>query len=415
MGEPRTILCLASYEKGHEFMRQCKRSGWRVLLLTSQSLKDKAHWPTESLDDIFYMPDIDKKWNVTDTIHAVSYLARTQVLSRIVPMDDFDLELAANLREHLRVPGMGDTTTRYFRDKLAMRVKARSEGVNIPEFVHVLNDAAVRAFTERVPGPWVLKPRMLAGAIGIRRIRDAGELEQNLATLGDERSYYVLEKYVPGDIFHVDSIVGEKKVLFASVSAYGRPPLDVSHDGDVFTSRLLERGSAFESALLDVNATILGAMGLVRGVSHTELIVKKEGESSGAPGLGRHPGVYFLETSARVGGAHIADLVDAGRGINLWAEWAKLELAGGEEPYAPPAPRDEYAGLLVSLAKQEHPDTSSFDDPEVVWRLDHKPHHIGLIVRSPRHARVRELIEIYVERVRRDFLAVAPPKQRPAD
>ena len=300
---------------------------------------------------------------------------------------------------------MGDTTTRYFRDKLAMRVKARGEGVNIPEFVHVLNDEAVRAFTERVPGPWVLKPRMLAGAIGIRRIKDAQELEQNLATLGDERSYYLLEKYVPGDIFHVDSIVYEEQVLFASASAYGRPPLDVSHDGDVFTTCLLERGARLERSLLDLNASILRAMGLVRGVSHTELIVQKDAEG----------GIYFLETSARVGGAHIAELVEAGRGINLWAEWAKVELAGGEEHYQPPLPRDEYAGLLVSLARQENPDTSGFDDPEVVWRMDDKPHHIGLIVRSKSHDRVVELIGRYAERVRRDFLAVAPPKQRPAD
>jgi hypothetical protein len=203
-------------------------------------------------------------------------------------------------------------------------------------------------------------------------------------------------------------------VLFASASAYGRPPLDVSHDGDVFTSRLLERGTALEQSILDVNATVLGAMGLLRGVSHTEIIVRRD-EPGGAPGgIGKHPNIYFLETSARVGGAHIAELVEAGRGPNLWAEWAKVELAGGEEPYAPPALRDEYSGLLVSLARQEHPDMSAFDDPEVVWRMD-KHHHVGLVVRSPSHARVAELIDKYVERVRRDHLAVAPPKLRPAD
>jgi biotin carboxylase len=308
----------------------------------------------------------------------------------------------ANLREHLRVPGMGDTTTRYFRDKLAMRMKARAEGVPVPDFVHVLNDAEVRGFTERVPGPWVLKPRMLAGAIGIRRIPDAAALEANLASLGDERSYFLLERYVPGDIFHVDSIVNDGKVLFASASAYGRPPLDVSHDGDVFTSQLLARSEPLESKLRELNGRVLAAMGLIRGVSHTEIIAGKDGQ------------LYFLETSARVGGAHIADLVEAGRGINLWAEWAKLELAGSEGPYTPPVPRDEYAGLLVSLAKQEHPDTSAFDDPEIVWRID-KRFHIGLIVRSVSHARVNELIEGYVERVRRDFLAIAPPKTRPTD
>ena len=106
--------------------------------------------------------------------------------------------------------------------------------------------------------------------------------------------------------------------------------------------------------------------------------------------------------------------VEAGRGLNLWAEWAKLEMAGSEGVYELPALRDEYAGLLVSLARQEHPDMTAFDDPEIVWRID-KRFHIGFIVRSKSHARVAELIERYVDRVRRDYLAIARPKQRPTD
>src|ERR1017187_1515765 len=112
-----TILCLASYEKGHEFLRECKRQGCQVLLLTTLSLQNQAHWPHESIDEIFYLPDDQKKWDRADTLKAVSYLARTKRIDRIVPLDDFDLEMAAALREHLRIPGMGETTTRYFRDK----------------------------------------------------------------------------------------------------------------------------------------------------------------------------------------------------------------------------------------------------------------------------------------------------------
>jgi hypothetical protein len=145
----------------------------------------------------------------------------------------------------------------------------------------------------------------------------------------------------------------------------------------------------------------LAALGLLRGVSHTEYIIGRED--------GR---VYFLETSARVGGAHIAELVEAASGINLWAEWAKVEIAGGKAPYAPPAPREDYAGLIVSLARQEHPDTSQFADPEIVWRMA-KEHHVGLIVRSPNPARVRELLDDYATRVARDYHASAPPQDRP--
>ena len=138
MAAPLTILCIASYHKGHDFLREAKRQGARVFLVTSESLRD-ADWPRESLDDIFYVPDDDKRWRLDDLILGASHLARRVRIDRVVPLDDFDLEKAASLREHLRVPGMGETTTRYFRDKLAMRLRAAEAGVRVPAFVHVLN------------------------------------------------------------------------------------------------------------------------------------------------------------------------------------------------------------------------------------------------------------------------------------
>lgn len=399
----KTVLVIASYDKGHEFLRACKALGWRVVLITSESLKDNHQFPLDAVDELFFMHDVDKKWNLPDTQRAVSYLARERQFDRIVPLDDFDLETAALLREHLRLPGMGETTTRYFRDKLAMRVRARTMGINVPDFVHLLNDEAIREFTSRTPAPWVVKPRSSAGAIGIKKAHSVEELWQIIDKLGDTRSEFLLERYVPGDVFHVDSLVHEGKILFQRASRYGRPPLDVSHQGDVFTSRILPRETADSRALIELNAQVLAAMRLVRGASHTEFIRGKE------DGL-----LYFLETSARVGGAHIADMIDAATGLNPWAEWAKIELAGEGGAYTLPATRDDHAGLLVSLSKQEHPDTSAFADPEVVWRMD-KKFHIGLIVRSPSPSRVDELIARYLEQIRRDFLSIHPPQERPTD
>lgn len=398
-----TILCLASYEKGHEFLREAKRQGATVLLVTSRSLEHTAEWPAGAIDEIFYMPDDNHQWNRADTLHAVCYLARTREIDRLTPLDDFDLELAAHLREHLRVPGMGETTTRYFRDKLAMRVQAAEQGLNIPEFVHVLHHARVARFLEQVPPPWVLKPRFLAGAIGIKKVETREQAWELIHALGDQQSYYLIERYLPGRVFHVDSVVDDHRVLFAAASAYGRPPMDVSHAGGVFTSVLVERGTELDAALLEKNARVLDAMGLKRGVSHTEFI---RADADGK--------VYFLETSARVGGAHIAEMVEAATGLNLWAEWAKVELAGGQTPYTVTPPRQEYAGLLVSLAREEWPDTSAYNDPEVVWRM-RRAHHVGLIVRSPGYARVQELLESYVERVRNDFGAVLPPRDKPTN
>ena len=100
---PLTILCVATYEKGQEFLRECRKQGCTVLLLTVDTLKE-ADWPREAIDEFFYIPrDIARD----DLLKGVSHLARTRALDRIVALDDFDVETAALLREHLRIPGMG--------------------------------------------------------------------------------------------------------------------------------------------------------------------------------------------------------------------------------------------------------------------------------------------------------------------
>jgi biotin carboxylase len=396
---PITVLCVASYHKGEEFMRECKRQGCRVLLLTSQSIAD-ADWPHESLDDIFFIPDIDKKWSVEDLIRGASLIARKESIDRIVPLDDFDLEKAAALREHLRVPGMGETTTHYFRDKLAMRMQAKEAGILVPEFVHVLNHAKVSEYMSNTPSPWLIKPRFEASATGITKLNTPDEFWAAAHRLGDKQSNYLLERYVPGDIYHVDSVVSEREVVFAVASKYGYPPLDVAHRGGVFTTATVRRGSADEIALVELNRAVLSAMGIVRGVSHTEFI------RSHADGR-----FYFLETAARVGGANIAELVEAACGINLWSQWARIEIAHGDGQYVLPECRTDYAGLIVSLARQEWPDTSAYCDEEIVWRMN-KRFHAGLIVMSHDPSRIEKLLDVYTQRFFTDFFATHPAPQR---
>src|SRR6266699_2342350 len=205
----KTVLCITSYEKGQEFMRACKRLGSYVILLTVTTLEN-AHWPHESIDELFYMPDLSK---VDDVIRGISFLARTRIIDRIVALDDYDVWTAANLREYLRIPGMGDTTVRYFRDKLAMRLKAQEHDIPVPDFVHVLHYDKIREYMERVPPPWVLKPRSEASTIGIAKINTPQEFWSRIDTLGDKQSYYLLERYIPGEVYHVDSLTVDREVI----------------------------------------------------------------------------------------------------------------------------------------------------------------------------------------------------------
>ncbi len=395
---PLTILCLASYEKGADFLRECKRQGCYVILLTVERLAD-AGWPRESIDELIALPDLSDRQSV---IYTASYIARTRIIDRVVALEDYDVEIAATLREHLRCPGMGDTTSRYFRDKLAMRSKAEEAGIAVPAFCPVLNYDQLHEFMGRVPLPWLLKPRSEAGAVGIKKINGPDELWPLLLDLGDRQSFFLLEQYIDGDVYHVDSIVFGKEVVFAEAHRYGSPPMDIVHEGGLFVSRTLPRDDADSLTLQTLNRQVLQELGFVRGVAHTEFIKARAD--------GRF---YFLETSARVGGAYLVDLVRAATGVNLWVEWAKIEIAGSIGRYESPTPRQDYAGIIISLARQEHPDTSGYNDLEIVWRLDHK-HHVGLIVTSDDLLRVEALLDSYAPRFYSDFYATQPAPDKPA-
>jgi biotin carboxylase len=331
----------------------------------------------------------------------VSYIARSQPIDRIVALDEFDMENVSALREHLRIPGMGLTTVRYFRDKLSMRARAKEAGIAVPEFVPVLNYDDLREYLARVPAPWLLKPRSQASGIGMKKIYSPEELWPWLDELGDQQSFYLLEHFVPGTVYHVDSIDSEREVVFAEAHKYGTPPLTTSHQGGVFTTSTLPPDAPEAEELLALNRKVLEELGFVRGVTHAEFL---KADSDGK--------FYFIEVAARVGGAFISDVIEAATRINLWREWARLEVGAGKEPYQLPAHRREYAGVILSLARQEYPDTSAYSDPEIVHYIS-KYHHAGLILKAASSSRLQELIASYAERFQRDFLATQPVPEKP--
>ena len=388
------ILCISTYEKGQPFLREAARLGVPVTLLTVEKLRH-ADWPWESLSQFFMMPE--KFPTMEQGLAHVSRLFRHNNYARIVALDEFDLELAALAREHLRLPGMGQTAVRYFRDKLAMREGARQSGIAVPAFSSVANHHALWQFMEQTPGPWLLKPRSSASAIGIKKVARQEEVWPLLEQLGDEASQHLLESFVPGEIYHVDAVWWQGKLKFAEAHKYGKPPMQTMHEGGVFTTRTLDREAEEAPALFEIHERTIKALSgagqhKLTGATHTEFI---RAHTDGT--------FYFLETAARVGGAFIADVMEFASGVNPWIEWARMEVAQlRDESYDLPPQRTEYAGSVICLARQETPDLSAYDAPEVVLRMQ-KHHHAGLIVKSESSQRVDALLEEYGARFLHDF------------
>ncbi|SHI58795.1 ATP-grasp domain-containing protein [Cruoricaptor ignavus] len=397
--ETKTIVCLACSFKGSDFITEFAKNGDRILLITSAHLREKP-WPWHAIADVFYMEETEPwKWNLQHLVEGFAHLLRREKVEAIIALDDYDVEKAAKLREVFRISGMGQSTHRNFRDKLAMRMKALDEGIPVPEFTAVFNDDAVNDFAEKIPAPWVLKPRSEASAMGIRKIHSKEELWQAINELGNQRHLFLLEAFKPGDVFHTDSLVYKNRVAFLCASQYGEPPMQVSHNGGIFQTRTLDKKTDEYKALEKLNAKVLKAFGLKHGAAHTEFIRNKENGEW-----------YFLETSSRVGGAHIADMVEAATEVNIWAEWARIEQAvlHGER-YKLKKPKPKPAGLTVALSSQQKQDYSRFSQDNILKTIE-LDYHFVIVHQAANDEDLAKSMDDAAAKISQSTLSVMPAK-----
>ncbi len=399
MSTPLKFLCISRFFKGEAFMEAVHDAGHQVMLLTSSKLKKEA-WPWKAISEVFYIDeDRQGRWNMDHVQQGLAHLLRKGKIDRLIAMDDFDVDKVAALREHFRIPGMGQTTSRHFRDKLAMRIMAEESKLPIPAFSSLFTQEGIEEFIKNVDAPWILKPRSAASARGITKVKTEQELWKAIASLKGEWHGYLVEQFRPGQVFHVDGLVSKNKVVFTKCSGYLDTPLEVAQGGGIFRSQTLSDDSTDAKALVKLNTKLLKSFGLQEGAFHSEYIKGEDGK------------FYFLETSSRVGGAHIAEMVEAATGVNLWQEWANIEIASASsKSYKVPKAKKNNAGIVLSLCRYKRPDDSDFDDKEVVWRLE-KDWHIGLILASRSAKKVKDLLVAYSERIAADYHASLPEEK----
>ena len=396
------IVCIASEHKGNEFLEECHEAGWRAMLVTREKLLDEP-WSWTSISAVKTVPN---DASVEDYVRAITNLAGNQRIDRIVGLDEFDVLTAAKAREHLQLGGMTSSHALRFRDKLAMRNIACQAGIPCPEYSAIFNHEEINKFLSKTPAPWIIKPRTEVNAFGIRKCETVEQVWRTLTDLDNRHSWrdhpsqYLIEEFIEGKVYHVDSVVEDGKVVVSGVSVYGTTPFKVSHYGGVFTTSVVPYKSKERKELEKLNKKLLKAFKYERGIAHAEFL------QSDADGK-----FYLLEVAARVGGAYIANVLEQASGFSLWREWAKLEMATEDNPYKSPKTREDYAGIALCLSKEEKPDTSHYKDEEIVYRVK-KPKHVGLIFYARKQERIGELLEIYTEKISQDFLAVAPVKER---
>ncbi len=396
------MVGIASDFKGNEFLEACHLAGWKVSLVTREKfLNDQWRW--DCIDSVKSVAD---EAGPADYIRSIANIAGIEQIDNIVGLDEFDVLTAAGAREHLQIPGLSSSYALRFRDKLTMRNMASRAGIPCPEFIGIFNSEDLNEYLDHAPAPWVIKPRTEVSAFGIRKCESReqvwgviNELDAR-NTWRDHPTQFLIERFIEGRVFHIDSVVVNGKVAASGISEYGTAPMKVSHHGGVFTTSIVSHKFRERKELTKLNENLLEAFSYDRGVAHAEFL------QCAATGK-----FYLLEVACRVGGAYIANVLEHAAGFNIWGEWGKLETATIENPYQPPKTKKEYAGIALALANQEFPDTSHYTDPEIVYRVN-KPKHVGLIFRSKNESRIAELLREYTERITTDFLTVGHFKER---
>ena len=388
-----SFLCLSEEFKGPTFLKMLKQLGHRVFLLTNEDARHDP-WPREAIDEVFYAPRDKKRRHDRQTlVEGTAWLMRNHGIDRIVALDDFDVEDAALLREEFRIPGMGQTTARHFRDKLAMRMQAQSHGIPIPGFSSLFRKEYLETFCDTHEGPYVIKPRSEASASGIIKVANREEAYQAFDSLGEEAYNFLIETFAPGKVYHVDALAHDGNVCFLRASAYVDPPLTIVQSGGLFQTRTLPKSSKVNKELGELTQNVMMAFGMRYSASHTEFIEDAEGN------------FLLLETSSRVGGAYISDMLHHATGVDLWAEWAKLEAAQvADGKYKAPKDLGKAGAVTIRTVSEETPDLRRFkQEEESVVKLISKPYHAGLVLTAEKESTLESLQKEIASRLFEQF------------
>ena len=392
------VLAIAHFCKGERLLKTFQELGCQTVLLSRADLQDKP-WPRELVEEVFFVNDFRHR---RDFLNAVSYLHQDRDFDVVAPLDEYAVSTCATVRAHLALPGLCEGTTRKVRDKLTMRCAARRNDIPVPRFCGFNNKRQIAGLMADSTAPWMVKPRSAGGSVRIHKLWSEREVWELWESLGDKRSYHLMEEFVEADVYHVDTVVHEGKVLLEVPGRYAIPPFDVWHSGGVFCAQTVPRKSKTAQDLLRLNRRVLEAMGIRNGVNHVEF-------------LGRGEDIYFLEIAARVPGSNLDQLATASTGVDLYRESARLQYcAVTDEPYKLDKFHYREAGIVQCLAQQETPSLGKVGElPELTWTWC-ADYHVGVAFASPKASRIDDITAELLDHFRERHLAVLPASDSPA-
>lgn len=259
-----------------------------------------------------------------DVMDRVSGWLRGAHFDRVLTNWEPLVMLAARLRERWGVAGMSVDTARGFRDKELMKERLRAAGLRVPRSRRVRTADEVRAASEEVGYPLVLKPIAGAGCADTYVVASRAELEAALPRLGGV-SEASCEEYIEGDELTYDTICLRGEPMMENVSLYLPKPLEASKVEWISPISISVRDLSRPDLAggLALGRAALSALGMEDGFTHMEWYRTASGEA------------VFGEIACRPGGAGLVDQMNYTSDVDLYREWARVVCWGHFEAKAP--------------------------------------------------------------------------------
>ncbi|HDS1695166.1 TPA: ATP-grasp domain-containing protein [Pseudomonas putida] len=232
----------------------------------------------------------------------------------IVTYYEFYVEAVALLSARFGLRGNTLDTARVSRDKRLMREAFARHGVSSPTSLLALTNAEIVAAARAIGFPVVIKPRKLAGSIGVvladteqallAAIAARHASEKQVRTSSAIMDETLVEAYVDGPEISVESVVAQGRVNIVAVTQKRLGPAPYFEEVGHLVS-FEPGGQDLPPAVAALVVAAHQALAVQWGITHTEIRLGKDGAK-------------VIELATRAGGDQILKLVELASGLDLF-------------------------------------------------------------------------------------------------
>jgi len=297
------------------FTRALSMQGAKVLGVANGPSHELPEIAKQHLSDYLQLPTLFSDPHAA-IVTLRQWLGKRQ-LDRVCCLWEPGVEIAAQIREALGVPGQSYEQALKFRNKDLMKQALAKGGVRVPHHAVASNAAEVWAAAEQVGYPLIIKPIAGAGSMDTFRCDDAKDVAYAIAELG-HIAVVDVEEFIDGEEFTYDTICAKGEIQYFHIGYYRPRPL-IARTNEWISPQTLSYRDVDNPWVAQGRAMgehVLKVLGYDTGFTHMEWYLKSDGET------------VFGEVAARPPGARTVDLMNYASDVDLFDGWAEAELHG---------------------------------------------------------------------------------------